>query len=69
MSKNIYTLLGEINFDKRVKEEIETIKKVRNTNNFDVVMSVFCFRNFVFRLIQDFYTRVLEENNNPKNKL
>ena len=59
--KNIYTLLDEIDFEKRVKEEIEQIKRVKDTPNFEVVMSVFCFRNFVFRLIQDFYQRVLEE--------
>ena len=62
MSKNIYTILKKINFDKRVDKEIEIIKKCEGEDNFNIIVSPFVFKNFCFGLVRDFYDNVLEEN-------
>ena len=61
MTKNIYTVLKKINFDKRVDKEIEIIKKCEGKENFNIIVSQFVFKNFCFGLVRDFYDNVLEE--------
>lgn len=66
--KNIYAVLDNINFEGRIKHEVELIKAVRNTDNFDAVVSSFCMQQFVFRIVQDFYENLAMEKQNETNR-
>lgn len=62
--KNIYTILDKIKFEERVLKEIEVIKKTKDTQNFDTVVSDMVFANFCFGLIRDFYDEILKDETN-----
>lgn len=69
MSKNIYTVLEKINFDKRVDKEIDIIKKCEGKENFNIIVSEFVFKNFCFGLVRDFYDNVLDETISLEDKV
>lgn len=64
IDKNIYTILEKIDFDKRVEKQIDTIKCVKDTENFNIILSNFVFKNFCFGLIRDFYDEILKDETN-----
>lgn len=64
MTKNIYTILDKINFEDRVNKEIDLLNKTRHSENFESVTSKLVFTQFVFSLIQDFYTEILKDESN-----
>lgn len=77
MRNNEY--LKEIDFENRVKEEVSTIKKVKNSENFDCFASDFVMLNWVFGVVSDVYEKiqfdllavdntVIDESEKHKNK-
>lgn len=64
MTKNIYSILDKINFEDRVNKEIDLLNKTRYSENFESVTSKLVFTQFVFSLIQDFYTEILKDESN-----
>ena len=64
MTKNIYTILDKINFEDRVNKEIDLLNKTRYSENFESVTSKLVFTQFVFSLMQDFYSEILKNESN-----
>lgn len=69
MTKNIYTVLKKIDFEKRVEKEIEIIKKCEGKENFNIIVSNFVFTNFCFGLVRDFYDNVIDETIDLEDKV
>ena len=56
--KGLYDYLKEIDFENRVKEKVAVIKKVKNTENFDSVVSDFVMLNWAFGIVFDVYEKI-----------
>ena len=56
--KGLYDYLKEIDFENRVKNKVANIKKVKNTENFDSVVSDFVMLNWVFCIVFDVYEKI-----------
>lgn len=56
--KGLYGYLKEIDFENRVKKEVSTIKKVKNSENFDCFVSDFVMLNWAFGIVYDVYEKI-----------
>lgn len=56
--KGLYDYLKETNFENRVKEKVSIIKKVKNSENFDYVVSDFVMLNWAFSIVYDVYEKI-----------
>lgn len=56
--KGLYDYLKEIDFENRVKNKVANIKRVKNTKNFDSVVSDFVMLNWAFGIVFDVYEKI-----------
>lgn len=59
--KNIYTYLDKIQFEKRVKDKVAQIKKLKDSENFDAVVSDFIMLNWIYGLLSDLYEKIYDD--------
>lgn len=59
--KNIYTYLDQIQFEKRVKNKVAQIKKLRDSENFDDAISDFVMLNWTYGLLSDLYEKIYDD--------
>lgn len=59
--KNIYKYLEKINFEKRIKEKVKFIRDVKNSEDFEAMVSPFVMTQFVFSIVQDFYEEIYKD--------
>lgn len=59
--KNIYTYLDKIQFEKRVKDKVAQIKKLKDSENFDAVVSDFVMLNWIYGLLSDLYEKIYDD--------
>lgn len=62
--KSIYTYLDEMNFDEKVKKESSIIKRATKSDS-PVVTNLY-LSNLIFNIVQEFYSKVLEDYHEEK---
>lgn len=62
--KSIYTYLDEMNFDEKVKKESSIIKRATKSDS-PVVTNLY-LSNLIFNIVQEFYSKVLEDYREEK---
>ena len=67
--RNIYEYLKEIDFEKRVKQKVAHIQRVRNHENFNYIVCDFVMLQFAFSLIRDFFDKIVNDIKGSKMKL
>lgn len=57
----LYTYLNEVNFEQRIKKHTTLLRKLKNSKNFDIVLSELNTTQFIFSIIQDLYEKIYDD--------